>query len=255
MYRSKSTDVWFNLPGVVAAYQPVACPAGALAARVNVSNEQRTPGRYAAVPGVAPAFDPRTGWTGDGATAYFATGITPSANWSMLVRFSNVVLSGARCAIGSSATGDTRFMIHATHASFGGNVLYGQGNYTTVAPGATAAVLGISGQRGYRDGAVEGSAIGAWSGTGNAIFLLARNSGSAAEYFNGTVQASAVYRRTLSPAEMWQASRQLAYCHVNPDWSAWGRRRRYYYAPSQAAFLAAWAARSNHLIGGGVNHV
>ena len=84
MYRPKSNAVWFNLPGIVAAYQPVACPGGPLLARINVSNEQRTPGRYAAVPVVAPGFDPGYGWDFNGSTQVLATGIYPASGWSML---------------------------------------------------------------------------------------------------------------------------------------------------------------------------
>lgn len=255
MTRVRSTDLWYNAPGIVAAYQPVAAP-DPFAARQNVSNDARQASVYAAANGVAPAWSSRTGWTGNGTTQYLTTGITPSSGWSMVVRVDGVTLSNARCAAGSSAVGDTRFMIHPTHSGFGGGVLYGQGFYTSVTPGVSAGVLAISGQRGYRNGVAETGTIGSWSGTGNPIFLLARNSGSPGEYLPGSLVAALIVRRSLSATEVWQYSRQMAYCNVNPDWSAWGRRRRYYYAPSEAAAAAGtvgiYGRRGSVALPGGV---
>jgi hypothetical protein len=51
----------------------------------------------------------------------------------------------------------------------------------------------------------------------------------------GNIQALAVYARTLSPAEVWTASRQMQYCDVNDEWSAWARRRQWYYGPQVVA--------------------
>jgi hypothetical protein len=53
-------------------------------------------------------------------------------------------------------------------------------------------------------------------------------------YLIGRIQAFAIYVN-LSRSMLSTVFRQMAYCHVNPDWSAWGRKRRYYYAPAQAA--------------------
>jgi hypothetical protein len=46
---------------------------------------------------------------------------------------------------------------------------------------------------------------------------------------------------------MWTASRQMAYCDVNPDWNVWARRRQWYLAP-QGGFQAAWARNANTVI-------
>lgn len=57
-----------------------------------------------------------------------------------------------------------------------------------------------------------------------------------------------IYNRVLSNAEM-----QYAF-HPAHRWDLyWQPQRRYYYALSQAIFQAAWAKRTNTLLGGGIN--
>ena len=232
MYRPKSNAVWFNLPGVVAAYQPVRAPNAKLA-RINVANEQRTPGRYAAAPGVAPSFNPVTGWTFNGSTQYLNTGVTPTAKSGCLIAYSN---GGSGFLAGSYNGSDTRFGVSAT-AVFSYSFGSGTRNASTVASG----VRGISAETGYVNGISEYTPIGTWSGAGATVYIGARHRADIASldsYFSGNILAVALLDLVLAPAQMWLASRQMAYCHVNPDWSAWGRRRRYYYAPSAAAALA-----------------
>lgn len=250
MYRVRSTDVWFNLPGVVAAYQPVACPGGPLLARVNVASDQRTPGRHMATPGTAPAWSPVTGWGFNGSTQYLNTGISPSAlTWSYLIRYSNLTNTGILC-------GAVGFVPSYWEIGIQPSAIYFMnGTYQLSAPGLNAGVLGISDRTGYRNGVAEAT-IGALSlASSQAIYIGARHNGGISDkYVAANIQAMAIYRVPIGPW-MRQASQQMAWCHLNPDWSAWGCRRRYYYAPSAAGFQAAWAARANRLLGGGADRV
>jgi hypothetical protein len=79
--------------------------------------------------------------------------------------------------------------------------------------------------------------------------------GNSAGWYSGTnMRAIAICARTLNAAELWSASRQMQYCDVNPDWSAWGRRRRWYYGPQVAAAgrVGVYGARPTIALPGGV---
>jgi hypothetical protein len=97
-------------------------------------------------------------------------------------------------------------------------------------------VLAYAGKATYRNGLSDGTISGA-ANTNTKTLLLGCYNGPAG-YFTGKIQTVVIASRTLSPAEMWLASRQVAYCEQNPDWNAWARRRRYFYAPSAAAISA-----------------
>lgn len=232
-YQVRSTDVWFNLPGVVAAYQPVACPGGPLAARVNVANEQRTPGRYMATPGVAPTWNSTDGWTGDG-TRYLTTGISPSNTWSYIARISSVTASapfGSRAGIGNQEV----WIVPAS----GANSLWSNGARTTAGTTYPTGIVAIADRSRYFNGSFIASDIPAQTFTSTyPLLLCAWSNAGTPNGFTGNIQAIAIYNTTLNAPQVWLASRQMAYCHVNPDWSAWGRRRRYYYAPAAAASAA-----------------
>ena len=241
MYRPKSNAVWFNLPGVVAAYQPVACPGGPLLARANVSNDQRTPGRYAAVPGVAPTFNPLVGHTFNGSNQYLKTSVIPGSgqDWSLLVAFANAA-NNDRYFAGYINTSSTSRMDVGPRSDAGSTWFFSNGTrYTASANSNTAGVLGVAGVGCYMDGLLAKNMASGTGGVPLEIFIGARNlDGGANAHCAVSIRAAAVASRTLLPAEMRLASHQMSYCHVNPDWSAWGRRRRYYYAPSAAAGLA-----------------
>jgi len=260
MHRVRSTDVWFNAPGVVAAYQPIAAP-DPLAARQNVGSNGRMAGRHTAQPGVLPTHDPRTGWVYTG-SQYLNTALVPvmDTKWSMLVRFDYAsggtypTVAGCR----QSAVGGVEdFVISADDGPTGtANISIarnGKGNTGYSFSPRVEGVVGFAGLTAYHNGVASGAVSSAACTNTQPIFIgTMNNQGSPQYYFIGTIQAFLVVSRTLSVTEAWAASRQMAYCHVNPDWNAWGRRRQYFYAPAQAAgFLAAWAAHSNSQIGTG----
>lgn len=240
MYRVRSTDVWYNAPGVVAAYQPVAAP-DSLAARQNVSNDARMAGRYMAVPGVLPTHNPQVGWMFNGSTQYLTTGIVPASGYSMLVKFSDMGTDNGWLVGAYNGSGNNRFSIGNPNGS--SQIEYGSGKTVNVVYGATVAsgVLGVAGQQGYRDGSASGAAIGAWTGAVTEALAINGLAGFQTATLAVKIQAVVISAIAFTPAHVAQYSRQMAYTHVNHDWSAWGRRRRYYYAPS--SILAAMRRR------------
>jgi hypothetical protein len=191
---------WWEVSGqtVVAAYQPIGA-ASLAASYVNLAN----PGTYDAAPGTAPTFDAATGWTFAAASSqYLTTGITPASGWSILIRFSDSSGNG-RCAAGSwDGTNNTRFII-IPRRSAADNHQYGGGGDLFAGVRLASGVMGVANQACYLDGSGDGTTDAAWSGTGVAIFIGAlNNNGTLVQYFEGKIQAAAIYSTTLSAGDM-----------------------------------------------------
>lgn len=224
--RLKSNAVWHSLPGVEAVYQPIGAPSP-VDALLNVGHDHRMVGRYTATAGVLPAWSAATGLTFNGTGQYLRTKLIPLSTWTVIARISR-------------ATGSYLFIIGTQNwGLFQYDTLtYYNGSNVSVAPYLATGVAGMAGPQGFRNGIASGAAT---TGSGNAsgydIFLGNRNDYGAPwnNGFVGNLLSVLIASRPFTPAEMWLASRQMAYCEVNPDWNAWGRRRNYYYAPSAAA--------------------
>ena len=236
MYQPKSNAVWFNLPGVVAAYQPIAAP-DPFAARQNVAHEMRLIGRYTAMPGVLPTWSAAAGLSFNGTTQYLTTGIVPTSQaQTYLLRVSDVV-SGNVGACG--VIGDLSNSISIRPYPGGSLVVYNGAGFEFFGSGVASGVIALVGSAVFYNGVNRvGSLHGGcpnWAGEslGRPVFLGAtNNNGTLASYWSGKIFAFAIASRTLTPAEVWLASRQMAYCEQNQDWNAWGRRR--YYVPAAA---------------------
>jgi len=164
-----------------------------------------------AAPVVAPTWASGTGWIFNGSTQYLDTGIVPSSGYSMIAQITNSVVSGLRCIMGSSDTDDSRFYLFSTYSNLDGKVLYGSGNFQAVAPWLQNGNAAVAGQQGYRDGVADGGAIGAWGAANNQpIYVGARNSGAAAEFFSGNVTACAIYSGPLSAPEVSAVATEMA---------------------------------------------
>lgn len=256
MHRVRSTDVWYNMPGVVAAYQPVAAP-GPLLARQNVSNEQRTPGLYMATPGVAPAHDSRAGWTFNGSSTYLSCGVVPfSERSTVIIHVDRLTNNGM--PFGTTSTSGQIIGMRPYWPAFHVHVYYNFGTQQNApSPEKATGVFTISGADCYFDGAPDGTIPSPTAWSANQAMLIGAqmsSAGFAQNFVAGNVRSVMFSTIKMSLAAIWLCSRQMAYCHVNPDWSAWGRRRRYYYAPSQAAALAAWrgVGRNSSPVGGSI---
>ena len=232
-------SLWYAMSGCVAAYQPVACPGGALLARSNVAHGGT--GRYPAVVGAAPGWSPARGWIFSGAEYLTTAGhgssgydVTP---WTMMIQFANASLSptvNGLCGINYFDMASKYYVKR-----------WYQNGATIEVPGAlTTGNMAIAGQWPYLNGVVDSATpfTAGWQAP-NPIWI------GRSEHAFGTFDACAflLVNRVLSPAEVFSAARQMAYCHINPDWSAWGRRRRYYYAPSEAAAATIYARRHHAL--------
>lgn len=240
-YRSDS-QAWWNLPGVVAVYQPVRAP-DPKRARYNMAHGGDN--RYQAVEGVAPTWHGATGWTFDGATQVLNTQVEPGNYWSIFLRVTDVPnVNAYRTGIGQrrGSSGTDGLMIRVNNQLNAHAYIYQA--YAPVGNYVASGVYAIAGTSGYLDGAVETAALNGTGVNPIPIAIGANNQPSSdhgwtpAEYTAGTVRAAAIYSRVLSAAEVWLVTQQMKYCDVNPEWSAWGRRRRYYYAPPQGATLA-----------------
>lgn len=235
--RLKSNAVWHSLPGVVAAYQPIAAP-DPVAARQNVGVNMRRVGQYSAAPGVAPTWSATTGWTFNGTDQFLRAGVISSNEVSLLCRFSDGPSSSTTIVVALGAT----WCIVAPHGGstqYGNGVTYMHGGTARVkAPPLVSGVLGLTPARCYRNG-IDDGAVPDLQTLERMICIGAEGinatGSSVSRHFPGKIQAVAVCVRTFSPAEFWLASRQMAYCNSNPDWNAWARRRMYFYAPAPAA--------------------
>jgi hypothetical protein len=212
-YRASAAVQWWLSGGVsaanaVAVYQPK----GATSLAASYSN-LASPGTYDAAPGVAPSFDAATGWTFDGSTQYLTTGVVPANDqtWSMLIRFSNRANQSALAAGWTTAAYGRGFGVWLYNA---GNY-YDNGNELYAASGAhNSGVVGIAGNKGYRDGRAEAGTIGGWTGTSLAQIpigaLFVHSTGNYSNKYAGKIQALAIYNTTLSAAQALAISSAMA---------------------------------------------
>lgn len=243
----RNDQLWANLPGIVAAYQPVRAP-GPLLARYNMAAGGQS--RYMATVGggLVPVWNPITGWRSLRTRPWLATGIAGmtvgAGGWSMLVQFRNAVSGGGGYLCGYYSGVSNSFAIYPTLAS---KVFYTTNSDNSQSPELTAGHLAIAGATGYRNGLADK----ALAGTGAVSGTITLCGSGTTEGADANILAVAIYSRTLSAVEMWTASRQMAYCDVNPEWSVWGRRRQWFYGPQVGGFQAAWARGANTVIQAG----
>jgi hypothetical protein len=226
-YRPQSTDKWYNMAGIVAAYQPVSAP-DHLAARQNMG--QGKLGKYTATLGVAPGWSPVIGWQGGGG-AYLDTGFLPTPTTSIVVRFAGATVDGALA--GSEGNGGFLWLLQP----WSGACYYAQGGYVG-RTSYTAGVMGVTPTAQYKNGLAHtgiGSFVGLTMTNARTIYLLADNNGTASYKSTAIIASVLIIDRAATAVEMWQASRQMAYCDTNPEWNVWARQRNYWFvAPSVA---------------------
>ena len=171
--------------GAVAVYQPKGA-ASLAASYTNLAN----PGTNNAAPGTAPTFNAATGWTFDGATQHLSSGVTGNTDaWSYLFRYSGA--TGAGFAFGSLEAN----RLWGPRVTFGriyfGNIFVDRGTLPA------AGIYGQAGVNRYLDGASDG-AFSSYSFTGTTALEIGRATGIETIYFNGSIQAVAIYNTTLT---------------------------------------------------------
>jgi len=252
-YRLASNAVWHSLPGVVSAYQPIGAP-DAIAARQNVGLWQRMLGLYTATPGVAPTWAARTGWKGTG-SQWLDTAIVPTAStWSYVIRFSGIVGTQGVTFGGLTAADGYGVFIWPVRL-VGGNFWWGNGDGVYSAVSFASGVAAITGKACYVNGVSTATIPAGWTANAQSLYLLAWHQTAVPQAqwpLTGNIQAFAVYSRILTPAEVWLASMQMAYCESNPEWNAWAPRRRYWIAPAAGGAVGIYGRRHELRIPGGV---
>lgn len=148
---------------VWSAYQPkgVANFAASLVDLTGNGNNAGDPGGAS-----TPPWDAVNGWKFDGLADYLTTTFLPQNDQTqtMIIQFTNASLAQTTYLAGSRATVASvdRFYLTNSFPTLGNSVLYGNGGLTQTLPSMTAGNLCVAGNQGYRNGAVDGGAIGAY---------------------------------------------------------------------------------------------
>ena len=248
-------SLWWNLPGIVAAYQPVRAP-DSLLARYNMRMGGTS--AFRAEPGVLPAWNGATGWRYNGTTQYLKTGIvlTNNQTWSALVCYTNAGTENSGNLFGAYSADNNAFLIRPR-----ANLQYFNGAKLQIIGDLPSGVMGFAGNRGYRNGIVETGTMLVPSGTNTLdIYIGCLNflGIQSIQFLSSDTKSLSFFNRTLTPAEMWLASRQMQYCDVNPDWSVWSPRRKwfpYVLAGTAAGRVGIYGARPTVALPGGVRIV
>lgn len=197
---------WYKVvPGAAVAY----CALGAADAAASYVN-LITPGTKDLVTGVVPpAFDPLTGWSWDGATQHcLETGFVPtSQNCSYMVRFSDCVDATYKTILKYSTTNAS---VNIQAQSTDNNVGYLNGaGVLNVYPKLLSGILGIAGNKGYRNGVVEPGELSAWGSTNKKKLSIA---GGSTAFFGSQIKVQAViaYESVLDPTQMLALAQAMA---------------------------------------------
>jgi hypothetical protein len=214
---SATPEIWYLAGGVTAAnckvaYQPVGA-ANIAASYVNLAN----PGTNDAALGEAPVFSTVTGWKFNGTSNYLRSGITPTANHTMIVLFSGVTsgIENTNIVAGSNGATSARFYLRPErYVAVGGledhHFGFATGAVGLITPNLTDGVMAIAGSKGYKNGTLDAIMTGTWAGTGAEIYIGCYNSnGTLGLFFNGYVQAIAIYDTILTDNQIYMISRQM----------------------------------------------
>lgn len=197
---------WYEtVSGAVAAY----CALGAADAAASYKN-LINPGTMDLVTGaVPPTFSAETGWSWDGSTQHcMETGFVPtSQDCSYMIRFSDCVDATYKAVLAYSTT-NASVSIQAQATS--NNVGYVNGAATTsVSPKLLSGILGIAGNKAYRNGVAEGSDLAAWGATNNKKISIA-GGGTGFLGAQVKVQALIIYNSVLTPTQMLALAQAMA---------------------------------------------
>lgn len=200
---------------VVAVYQPKG------AASLENSYKNLVNGLLPAAPGVAPSWDFDNGWTFNGTTQYLVTGIVPTGDYTILVRFKpRLAPNVTGTLIGETATNAnfrlamTSSLVAAGQIRITYNWLRGANNRTDntqvyIVVNTNEILMALAATKPYMtsEAGVLQTGVAAitdsFSGTGIGLYIGAHNNGgSPADFFNHSIQAVAIYDRQLTQTEV-----------------------------------------------------
>jgi len=205
----KTLELWYLAGGVAAAnckgaYQPIQA-VNLAASKINLAN----PGINDAFAGTNPGHDPALGWIFNGTDQYLKTGIVPKNDqtWSIIVRYSEYTTGTDSIAvIYEDAT--KQFGLLVADGGVGERIVgyNGLSGYKILT--ADIGVLCCSGNKMYWNGVEITAPYGTYPigiGTGEITFDLwigCTHYTSAINFFDGNIQALAIYDKVLSAAEV-----------------------------------------------------
>lgn len=239
-YRPQSTAKWYNLPGIVAAYQPIAAP-DPIASCQNIGMGKL--GRYTATPKVMPTWASARGWSFDGTTQHLFSYIPAASVSSWIARYSGAGADTAPVLGCFDETGPdvTLYPKYTDNNQY--MRVYGK-TFSRVAPADFAgAVAGATTAAAYWNGINIGAmSNGTTFATNTTVILGGLGSTAAppdalaaAALWAGSIKAVVICSRPLSSTEIFMASWQMKYCDVNPEWNVWARQRQYWMMYTEAA--------------------
>jgi len=189
---------------VWAAYQPKGAVSFA-ASLLDISGK----GNNAGDPGGAgtPTWDTVNGWTFDGVAQYLTTTFRPSNDQTQsgICQFSGAITAGG-FLFGCDQAALREFGIVPQW------VEYNNGNQALVGPALAAGNLAVAGAQGYRNGAAEGAAIGAWAGaTVQNLYIGCKlDTGVPGNFLQCNIQALAIYDCTLTATQISAIAARMA---------------------------------------------
>lgn len=159
------------------------------------------------IPGVPVPWNVLIGWQFVAAALrYFVTGLIPTADqsWTALVQFTNAVYdAGGNTILGVNNPGaSARFRLIPRAADTW--VGYYNGANILVPPVHATGNVGVVGNRGYRDGFVEGAVIGGWLNPSlfDVYFGAVNNLGAPSRYITVNFESAWIGDCVLTPTQV-----------------------------------------------------
>lgn len=194
----------------VAAYRAIGAPNYA-ASLLNLNS----PGTNDASTGIAPTWAAADGWTFNGSTQYLTTTITPTGDYTAIVRVAGngTVMSGS--LIGEKALNADFALDTDPISSTIVRVNVSWGNASSGPHNAlSTAVFALTGGNSYRydSGTLTllGSTGGTFGGTASALYIGAENDSGASNFFAEDILAVAIYDRALNTTELAEIASNMA---------------------------------------------
>lgn len=206
----KTIEAWYLAGGVAAvnckgAYQPIGA-ASLAASKVNRIN----PGTNDAGGGTDPTHDPALGWIFNGSSQYLKTGIVPENDqtWSMIIKYSEYTTGDDQIA-GLYEDANKQFGLLAANSGSYERIIGRNGNNSGYKKQqADAGVIAVCGTKMYWNGneiAAPYVNYPLTAGSGAIsydIWIGCTHYTTAVDFFDGNIQALAIYDKVLSADEV-----------------------------------------------------